>query len=290
MRRRIYPFELAQKQALPFTVASVTGSPVSGVTSDHTAYPAAVHGYFNWRNVAIARAVCGPGDTIFDIGANIGTETVCFSDIVGPTGAVCAFEPFGPNVEQLRTNAASTRHLNVRVHAVALGDSEGELLFAIPPADNSGAGHALAVASAGTGEAVIEVPSTTLDALADELPSARLVTIDVEGHEDPILRGAERLLSEVRPVMVLEVIAQLLSRGQSSPEEIARRMRDHGYRLYEMTRFGLEMIGADIPQDSDWLAVPAEESDRLLAQVRRALRRAALLPVIQGLNPLARRG
>jgi FkbM family methyltransferase len=289
VRRRIYPFELAREQALPFTVASVTGSPVSGVTSDHTAYPAAVHGYFNWRNVAIARAVCRPGDTIFDVGANIGTETVCFSDIVGSAGAVCSFEPFPPNVDQLRRNVDGADNRNITILPLALGDADGELRFAIPPPDNSGVGH---VVAAGGGpadaEEVIVVRSTTLDALHSGLPRPSFVTIDVEGYEEAILRGAGRLLSETRPVIVIEVLSHLLRRAGSSPEAIAAALRQHDYRLHELTRFGLAPISAPMPEESDWIAIPAEAEAALIAPVRRTLRRAALLPVLIPLSPLSR--
>lgn len=287
MRRWIYPFELAREQALPFTVASVTGSPVSGVTSDHTAYPAAVHGYFNWRNVAIARAICRPGDTIFDVGANIGTETVCFSDIVGRSGTVNAFEPFPPNVEQLQRNAAQARNANITVAPVALGATAGELSFAAPPADNSGAGHVIVGEAQSDGAVVVQC--TTLDALGSELPRPKLVTMDVEGHEDAVLRGAGRMLAEWRPVIVLEVIAGLLAREGSSPETVADRLRGLDYRLYELTRFGLVPIDAgSTPQDSDWLAVPVQADPASPERVRRTLTRAALLPVVGGINPLSR--
>src|SRR4029077_19443419 len=104
-----------------------TGSRFTGTTADLIGYAFAVHGYYNWRNIAIAKAVCRPADTIVEVGANVGSETVGFSDTVGKEGVVHAIEPFPPNVELLRANAAQTRYNNVNVHAVAVSDQVGRL-------------------------------------------------------------------------------------------------------------------------------------------------------------------
>ena len=39
------------------------------------------------------RRLIGPANTVFDIGAHVGRHTRIFSEIVGPQGAVWAFEP-----------------------------------------------------------------------------------------------------------------------------------------------------------------------------------------------------
>ena len=40
------------------------------------------------------------GDVILEVGANVGTETVSYADIVGPDGIVHAFEPVPSNVSR----------------------------------------------------------------------------------------------------------------------------------------------------------------------------------------------
>jgi FkbM family methyltransferase len=286
VRDAVYPRALARAEACTFTAASVTGSPFSGSTADHVAYPFAVHGYFNWRNVAIARAVCRPGDVVYDVGANLGSETVAFSDVVGPRGRVIAFEPFPANVEQLRANAAATRSANVEVRPIALGDRESEIHFTPPASGNSGSGHV-----AGTGDdlaGALAVSCTTLDALrATGLPGARLIVIDAEGHEAAILRGAVQTLGGDRPVLAFEAVGDLLARAGSSVAELAALMAQLRYELSEIGRFGLAPIagGGAIPDSSDWLAVPREQA-ALTAAVQRTLRRGALLPCVPGLNPL----
>ncbi len=215
VRDVIYPRSVGGREDYAFTVRSATGSPFTGRTSDFVGYPVSVHGYFNWRNVAIARAVCQTGDVIVEVGANVGTETVAFSDIVGAPGCVYAFEPFAPNLEYLGLNAAHTTHRNVTILPVALSDREGDVRFAVPPGHNSGIGHLVDAGEASGDESVVQ--TTTLDQLRRELGAPRLVVIDAEGHEGAILAAAGAFLKMHRPVLVLEVIGELLGRSGSSP-------------------------------------------------------------------------
>jgi FkbM family methyltransferase len=227
VREVISPYSVAREESYSFTTRSVTGSPFTGTTADFVAYPVAVHGYFNWRNVSIARAVCTVGDAVVEIGANIGSETVGFSDVVAEGGAVYAFEPFPPNLELLRLNARQTNHRNISVLPLALSDREAQIRFAVPVQGNSGSGYVLgSTDNQGNSDkdtGTVEVPCTTLDAMSEQLRRPRLIVIDAEGHEGAILRGAEQLISEARPVIVLEVIEQLLAPFSAVPERYLSR-------------------------------------------------------------------
>lgn len=69
-----------------------------------------------------------PGQTFYDIGANIGFFTLVGAKLVGARGAVVAFEPLPENVRQLERNVAINQLGNVRVVAAAVADidSNGE--------------------------------------------------------------------------------------------------------------------------------------------------------------------
>ena len=63
-----------------------------------------------------------PGDTVLDVGANIGFHTIHCSRWVGPNGTVMAFEPDPANVALLEHNLERNSCQNVQVHAVALSN------------------------------------------------------------------------------------------------------------------------------------------------------------------------
>lgn len=61
------------------------------------------------------------GDTVLDVGANIGYNTVYLSRAVGPSGRVIAIEPAHDNLEVLRQQLAANGLSNVTVYSVAAG-------------------------------------------------------------------------------------------------------------------------------------------------------------------------
>ena len=59
------------------------------------------------------RSLLRPGDTVIDVGANVGWYTLLASSRVGPSGQVVAFEPVPSALAFLRENVAANRLANV---------------------------------------------------------------------------------------------------------------------------------------------------------------------------------
>ena len=115
LRSKLIAIRTAEKWALPFKRRSFTGSYLSGNTSDFHAFKFLIHGYFDWRNVVLARKIAKlkPGD-IIEVGANIGTETIGFADI-NPSGTVYAFEPLLDNFKSLETIKTENNFSNLNI-------------------------------------------------------------------------------------------------------------------------------------------------------------------------------
>jgi FkbM family methyltransferase len=139
------------------------------------------------------------GGAIFvDVGASIGFHSILAARLVGPEGTVLAFEPSAAGAASIRANAAANGCGNVRVASIALSDSIGGAWLV-------GAGEATAHLVR-PGQGGDPVAMTTLDTYLGARPFVpTLVKIDVEGHEDAVLRGMHLTLRSARPAVIVEL-------------------------------------------------------------------------------------
>ncbi|MEL6601827.1 MAG: FkbM family methyltransferase [Cyanobacteria bacterium J06614_10] len=174
-----------------------------------------------------------PGDTVLDIGANIGTTVLRSAHLVGPHGHVHAFEPNPAVQKTLKESVAFNGLENVTIHSVAVGDSPGELDLMVPIGHNGGASLTRrdVEATQATGTTMVKVPVRTVDDIfsTPAFEAIRLVKIDVEGFEPQVIQGAYNLFRQVPPdVMVVEV--NLCENLDQHPTVLA--LRDLGYQLF----------------------------------------------------------
>lgn len=138
-----------------------------------------------------------PGDTVVEVGANIGGHTVRMAK---KAGWVIAFEPQRIVHQLLCANIALNSLRNVDAHWAAVGEKMGKIqVFEINPdiPDNFG-GLALNLGYEGP-----EVPCYTLDSFVN-VPSLKLLKVDVEGMELDVLKGAVKTIEKHQPFLYVE--------------------------------------------------------------------------------------
>jgi len=157
-----------------------------------------------------------PGSVAYDIGANIGIHTLLLSRLVGRSGQVYAFEPVPVLYDRLCENIRLNPSLiAARPIQLALGDSSGTAAFYT--GHHAGAGH-LAASGPENGDRIV-VSTSKLDEFVyrDQHAPPGFVKIDVEGAEGSVLAGAEQVLSNARPILLVDLHtpAQDLAVGKS---------------------------------------------------------------------------
>jgi FkbM family methyltransferase len=150
----------------------------------------------------VIRKVLRPGDTYVDVGANVGLLALVASQRVGPTGKVVAFEPMPSTLERLRENVGLNAAANVRVIGKGCWDSAGEAT--IHQFTGLHAGQ-VSMGKPADKTVVREIQITTTRIDDEVSPPVRMLKADVEGAELPALRGAEKLLRESRPHLLIEL-------------------------------------------------------------------------------------
>jgi FkbM family methyltransferase len=155
------------------------------------------------------------GDTMVDVGANLGLMTLHAAGRVGPTGAVVAIEPHPAYFPRLLENVALNGLRNVRAVEVAAGDvTEERTIFDIPSAN---IGRSSLARPEVDSEPAGSVSVRPLDDILDDQKAdfVRLLKIDVEGFEPQVLRGASRTIA-MQPIVCMEVSAAL-DHGEDGP-------------------------------------------------------------------------
>ncbi|MEZ5316857.1 MAG: FkbM family methyltransferase [Vicinamibacterales bacterium] len=173
-----------------------------------------------------------PGDVCLDVGAHIGWYTTLAATLVGPTGAVHAFEPLPSAFRRLERNVALLQDSScVVLNNIALGEAPGAGLLHVFPSEPDS--HS-SISDQGRPDArAIPCTVTTLDAyLAERVPHARtvaLVKLDVEGAELMCLRGAHGLFSRPAPPCWIVEMAASTSRGFGyTPNDLLAQIRARG--------------------------------------------------------------
>lgn len=156
---------------------------------------------FIWRTVK-------PGQVAVDVGANHGYYTLLLADLVGPDGKVYAFEPNPRLAELLDRNIALNGFWHVaEARAAAAGDCDGDTARLVIPEQDPKNAHLIGPDQDvpphldATRCAVREVPLITLD---EAVPGrADFLKVDVEGAEEAVWRGMQRLIARSPGIAIL---------------------------------------------------------------------------------------
>jgi len=147
--------------------------------------------------VRTMQSLLRPGDRFVDAGANIGVYTVLGSKLVGESGEVVSIEMMPDTAAILRKHIRENGCGNVRVVEAALSDSSGKTVCATVEPGKYGSAS-IAVKRDGP---TVEVETSTLaDVLAD-VPSVRLMKMDLEGAELAALHGLTPSIDKVEAVI-----------------------------------------------------------------------------------------
>ena len=182
-----------------------------------------------------------PGDTFVDVGANIGYYALLAAKRVGWSGAVVAVEASPRIFAMLQDNLVRNRAHNVRAVNIAISDRPGVATLFSGPSWHIGLTSTVEVPDSAF---ECEIPTAPLREILqpEEVATARLVKIDIEGDEWSAVKGLVPLLGLLRPEaeIVVEVHPEGLSQRGHGAEDFMRVLVDAGYHAYELHNRALE--------------------------------------------------
>lgn len=213
-------------------------------------------------------AVLRPGDTFLDVGAHIGYHSVFAAGIVGSEGRVLAFEPDPKVHARLANNLAP--FVNARALRYAVSDSQAQMMFERSwDSQESGWGALTSVRDFQKGEH-IAVQTVSLDHWCKEsdTKAIRAVKIDAEGSEGVVLRGAQRLLRSLRPVLCIEFNEVLLKQGGENGQALMDMLSANQYSVHELSLRGLRRLTEAPEEFAECLCIPEESFGEVLQLLR----------------------
>jgi FkbM family methyltransferase len=150
------------------------------------------------RDIFCFRYTPKEGDTVVDIGAGYGEETLTFSRLVGSTGRVISVEAHPATYRRLVLNCKHNQLNNVTPLHFAVTDSDGVATIDEGTSE-LGSLTARIGQSAGT-----EVPSVTVDKLIVDYGLERidLLKMNIEGAEQLAIRGMSQSSVRVRNAVI----------------------------------------------------------------------------------------
>ncbi|MGV0853238.1 FkbM family methyltransferase [Mycolicibacterium phlei] len=167
-------------------------------------------------------ALVPTGELAIDAGANVGAYSYW---IAQAAREVVAFEPQPALAARLAKSGIS----GLTVHNVALSDVVGSADLHVPSRLHSRASLGALDVPAYT----VQVPLTTLDSF--EFAEVGFIKVDVEGHEEALLRGAENTLRRSDAIVYIEV------EERHNPGGLARIVNwfaDLGYTEVKYRQYG----------------------------------------------------
>lgn len=235
-------------------------------------------GAYSRPELSIIKSILRPGDTALDVGAHIGTFAVPIKKALGPNGKLFAFEANPETFSLLEKNIADN-DVEVIAFNKGVSDQKGTLYLKSRRLQkqknsqnnelyNSGTDY-LVSAKPDDAENIVEVELVKID---DVVPGpVHFIKIDVEGMEINVLRSAQKLIDEFRPIIYSEYHDHYLKRSGENPKEYGRFFKDRKYHFFMNTgsrkasndEFTLVRIPGPqyIRGQVDFLLVP-KESDR----------------------------
>ena len=199
-------------------------------------------GDYEEKMVRFMKSQVHEGDTVLDLGANIGHYTLKFSKIVGERGKVYAFEPDPINFKLLELNILINGYKNTIPFQKAVSNKAGKVKFYISNAKS----HNLYKCDY---HDVITVDSVKLDDFLRE-KKVDFVKIDIEGAEGEAIKSTDKIIHQNKNIRILFEFKKIIDKTEVSCKELLDYLEGLGFIFFQVNDRFVNKFNKDIPISS----------------------------------------
>jgi FkbM family methyltransferase len=200
--------------------------------------------------IKVIHSLIEHGQTVLDIGANIGFYTDIFSNIVGSDGKVHAFEPDILNYSHLKKIFG--RKNNVILQQKAISERTEPLkIFTSKLLNVDHRTYPIEQF-----ETSYDIEAISIDDYVAEVFKVDFIKMDIQGHELKALRGMKKTLDLFKPILLTEFWPSGLKQAGDSAGDYLSLVQSYGYSIYQLengivSNFRREII-PDLEQKGDF--------------------------------------
>ncbi|MBC7695272.1 MAG: FkbM family methyltransferase [Burkholderiales bacterium] len=171
------------------------------------------------------------GDTIFDIGANIGWYSIHLARKLNKS-KIYAFEPIPATFNQLEQNINLNKCENIIPNNIALTDRKQRLSFYYSPKNTVASSSRNIMENADA--ALVECDANTIDEFISEhkITSLDFIKCDVEGAEYFVYKGGMKVFEKYKPIIFTEMLRKWASKFDYHPNDIINLFSTIGYKCF----------------------------------------------------------
>lgn len=189
--------------------------------------------YYRFKNkqdafeIKLMKKIIKEGDSVLDIGANIGFYSEIMSMLVGENGKVYCFEPDNLNFKYLSHNTKNNKNVSLIRKAVA--EDDGEIMLYTSDTINV----ENTTYKPEHFDSIYKVEKTSIDKFVQQKFAVSFIKMDIQGAELKALEGMKKTLMENKNICLLtEIHPYCLLNCGTKPDEIVKFIESNDFKIF----------------------------------------------------------
>lgn len=178
----------------------------------------------------ILKKIIHDGDTVIDVGANIGVLTLFFRKLVGNKGMIYSFEPNPVAFSVLKKNINENNLANIQIEDKAVSNKNDKVSFTIDSSITNSS-----ISKNHKDGVLLDCVSMDEYFTENKMKKIDFVKIDTEGHDLTVLEGMTKII-QLNPELkiMVEYHTELLQEAGTDPHDLLKFLHQQNFKIYDM--------------------------------------------------------